>query len=217
MIINLSVFFLKKYMYNYKMYFEQTLLPLTNVLRNNSQMINLVLIVLLTAMLFPVDQYFPSDPFKTIETHLSELLANPLVMSLFTIFLYCVYLSNNSVMLILVLFMIHRLVLHKGSGGVPSAPPSVLPPTPKIAPPPKPKAPPPRPKPKATPPPPKPKPALPPTPKVAPPPKPKAAPPPKPKAAPPPKPKAAPPPPKPKALPPTPKMPSGPPEEDGMM
>ena len=189
------------------MYFEQTLLPLTNVLRNNSQMINLVLIVLLTAMLFPVDQYFPSDPFKTIETHLSELLANPLIMSLFTIFLYCVYLSNNSVMLILVLFMIHRLVLHKGSIRAPSSPPSVLPPTPKIAPPPKPKAVPP-PKPKAAPPPPKPKPALPPTPKVAPPPK--------PKAAPPPKPKASPPPPKPKAVPPTPKMPSGPPEDDGL-
>ena len=205
------------------MYFEQTLLPLTNVLRNNSQIINLVLIVLLTAMLFPVDQYFPSDPFKTIETHLSELLANPLIMSLFTIFLYCVYLSNNSVMLILVLFMVHRLVLHSGSGGAPSSPPSVLPPTPKIAPPPKPKAAPP-PKPKAAPPPPKPKAALPPTPKVAPPPKPKAAPPPKPKAAPPPKPKAAPPPkpkaappPKPKALPPTPKTPPGPPEEEGML
>ena len=182
------------------MYFEQNLLPLTNVLRNNSQMINLVLIILLTAMLFPVDQYFPSDPFKTIETHLSELLANPIIMSLFTVFLYCVYLSNNSVMLILVLFMVHRLVLHSGSGRAPSSPPSVLPPTPKIAPPPKPKASPPPPKPKASPPPPKPK---------------ASPPPPKPKRL-PPTPKAAPPPPKPKALPPTPKMPSGPPEEEGM-
>ena len=162
-------------------------------------MINLVLIGLLTAMLFPVDQYFPSDPFKTIETHLSELLANPIIMSLFTVFLYCVYLSNNSVMLILVLFIVHRLVLHSGSGRAPSSPPSVLPPTPKIAPPPKPKIAPP-PTPKALPPPPKPK-ASPPTPK--------------PKAL-PPTPKAAPPPPKPKALPPTPKMPSGPPEEEGM-
>jgi hypothetical protein len=184
-------------MYNYKMYFEQNLLPLTNVLRNNSQMINLVLIVLLTAMLFPVDQYFPSDPFKTIETHLSELLANPIIMSLFTVFLYCVYLSNNSVMLILILFIVHRLVLHSGSGRAPSSPPSVLPPTPKIAPPPTPNAAPPPPTPNAAPP----------TPNAAPPP-------PTPKIAPPPTPNAAPPPPKP--LPPTPKMPSGLPEEEGM-
>ena len=174
------------------MYFEKQLSPLTNILRSSSKMVNLILIILLVSLLFPIEDFFPSNPIKVVEGELISLFSNPAILSIVTIFIYCVYLSGNETMLVLTLYIIHRLVLHGGNAGGGGAP-STLPPTARTTPPPpKPKAAPP-PKPKAAPPP-KPKAAPPPKPKAAPPPKPKAAPPPKPKAAPPPKPKAAPPP-----------------------
>jgi len=155
------------------MYFEKPLSPLTNILRSSSKIVNLILIVLLVSLLFPIEDFFPSNPIKVVEDELISLFSNPAILSIVTIFIYCVYLSGNETMLVLTLYIIHRMVLHGGNTG--GGAPSSLPPTART-----------------TPPPPKPKAAPPPKPKAAPPPKPKAAPPPKPKAAPPPKPKAAP-------------------------
>ena len=164
------------------MFLEKNLLPFTNLLRNNNKIINLVLITLLVTMLFPIDNYFPFNPIKNVETELVTLISNPFMMTFLTLLLYCVYLTNNNEMFILLLFMFHRLVIHKGASASAPAPAPAPAPRPKAAPAPKPKAA-PAPKPKAAPAP---------KPKAAPAPKPKAAPAPKPKAAPAPKPRAAP-------------------------
>ena len=150
------------------MYFERQLLPLTNILKNSSQMINLVLIILLVAMLFPINEYFPSNPIDDVENELVKVVSNPVMMTVLTLLLYCVFLTNNDTMFVLVLYIIHRLVMHGGA----------LPPTPRT--PNAPAPPPPAPKPPA------PKPPAPPPPAPKPPaPKPPAPPPPAPKPAPP--------------------------------
>tara|TARA_Y100001935_G_scaffold253475_1_gene259749 strand:+ start:7908 stop:8333 length:426 start_codon:yes stop_codon:yes gene_type:complete len=129
------------------MYLEKQLLPFTNILKNSSKMINLTLVILLVGMLFPVNEFFPSNPFDVVENELVSLLSNPLMMTVLTLLVYSVFLTNNEVMLVLILFIIHRLVLHRGSqssGG--SLPPTqrTTPPPPKTPPPP-PKTPPPPP------------------------------------------------------------------------
>src|SRR6056300_1761363 len=101
------------------MYFEKQLAPLTNILKGSSKTINLILIILLVAMLFPVSDFFPFDPILNVERELVNLFTNPFMMSFLTVVLYCVYLTNNQTMFILLLFIIHRLVTHGGltSGG----------------------------------------------------------------------------------------------------
>ena len=121
------------------MYLEKQLLPFTNILKNSSKMINLTLVILLVGMLFPVNEFFPSNPFDVVENELVSLLSNPLMMTVLTLLVYSVFLTNNEVMLVLILFIIHRLVLHRGSqssGG--SLPPTqrTTPPPPKTPPPP---------------------------------------------------------------------------------
>ena len=131
------------------MYFERQLLPLTNILKNSSKMINLVLIVLLVAMLFPINEYFPSNPIDDVENELVKFVSNPVMMTILTLLLYCVFLTNNDTMFVLVLYIIHRLVMHSSSGSPkPSTPPT--PPKPSTPPtPPKPSTPPTPPKPPA--------------------------------------------------------------------
>ena len=90
------------------MYFERQLLPLTNILKNSSQMINLVLIILLVAMLFPVREFFPSNPIDGVESELVKFVSNPVMMTVLTLLLYCVFLTNNDTMFVLVLYIIHR-------------------------------------------------------------------------------------------------------------
>ena len=104
------------------MYLEKQLSPLTNILKNSSRMINLVLIILLVAMLFPVSEFFPSNPIDIVESELVKLMSNPVMMSSLTLFLYCVYLTNNNTMFVLVLYIIHRLVMHGGSVAPPRPP-----------------------------------------------------------------------------------------------
>ena len=144
------------------MYFERQLLPLTNILKNSSQMINLVLIILLVAMLFPINEYFPSNPIDDVENELVKVVSNPVMMTVLTLLLYCVFLTNNDTMFVLVLYIIHRLVMHGGAlpptPRTPTAPapkpPAPPPPAPPPPAPPKPPAPPPAaPKPPAPPPP----------------------------------------------------------------
>ena len=134
------------------MYFERQLLPLTNILKNSSQMINLVLIILLVAMLFPINEYFPSNPIDDVENELVKVVSNPVMMTVLTLLLYCVFLTNNDTMFVLVLYIIHRLVMH--GGALPPTPRTPTAPAPPPPAPPKPPAPPPAaPKPPAPPPP----------------------------------------------------------------
>ena len=133
------------------MYFSKQLNPVVTFLKGSSKTINLVLIILLVAMLFPVSDFFPFDPIQNVEKELVNLFTNPFMMSFLTFVLYCVYLTNNNTMFILLLFIIHRLVTHgkltSGGGSVtssvtvtptpprPTPPPPKAPPTAKVAPP----------------------------------------------------------------------------------
>ena len=114
------------------MYFEKPLLPFTNILKNSSKLINLVLIVFLVLMLFPVNEYFPSNPIQGVESELVKLISNPIIMTCLTFLLYCVFLTKNDTMFVLVLYIIHRLVMHGGNGSAPPTPPAALPPTPPV-------------------------------------------------------------------------------------
>ena len=170
------------------MYFSKQLNPVVTFLKGSSKTVNLVLIILLVAMLFPVSEFFPFDPIQNVEKELVNLFTNPFMMSFLTFVLYCVYLTNNNTMFILLLFIIHRLVTHGGltSGGGSVTSRVTVTPTPPSPTPPPPKAPPPK---------------MPPTAPKVPPPAPKAP------KVPPTPPKMAPPPKAPPKVPPTPKMP----------
>jgi hypothetical protein len=110
------------------MYFVKQLSPFVNVLKNSSNMINLVLIISLVAMLFPISAYFPSNPIEDLEGELVKIISNPVMMVFLTFILYCAFLTNNEHMFVLMLFIIHRLVIHGGA--------KALPPTPRATPPP---------------------------------------------------------------------------------
>ena len=138
---------------------DKTISPLTNLLKKNNKIINMVLIVLLVAMLFPVDHFLNFNPIKDVENQLTELIKNPFVMAVLTIVIYAVFKTNDYRMFALLMFLVHRL-LHNtpGSSAPPrreTPPPKAAPPPPKAKLPPKAKATPPPPKAKATPPPPK--------------------------------------------------------------
>jgi len=119
------------------MYFVKQLSPVVNILKNSSNMINLVLIISLVAMLFPISSYFPSNPVEDLEGELVQLISNPMMMVFLTFLLYCVFLTNNEIMFVLLLFIIHRLVMHGGAKALPPTPrtpPPAAPPAPPAAP-----------------------------------------------------------------------------------
>ena len=146
---------------------DKTLSPFSNFLKKNNKVINLLLIILLVLMLFPIDHFFNSNPVKEFETTVGTLISNPMTMAVLTLLTYVVYISNDTMMFTLYMFVLHRLTMHAGAS--PSAPPArpTPPPARPTPPPPAPKKVPPTPK--KAPPPPAPK-KVPPTPKKAPPP-----------------------------------------------
>ena len=109
---------------------DKTISPLTNLLKKNSKIINMVLIILLISMLFPFDELLNFNPVKEVENQLSKLVVNPFVMAVLTVVIYATYKTNDYKMFALTLVLVHRL-LHSASGIVsPSTPPpaTILPP-----------------------------------------------------------------------------------------
>ena len=86
--------------------------PVTRNLKSNSTTINFVLLCLVLFYLLPVDSLLRVSIQRDTESTLKNLIRNPLVMVLVTVLVYSTYVSGDMYMLVLGLFLLHRLTLH---------------------------------------------------------------------------------------------------------
>ena len=94
---------------------EKVFSPVSNVIKKNSKIINLALVILVCLMVFPTEYFLTIDPVKEIEGQLSKLLQNPFVMAVVTLLVYVVWITNDPTMFVLVMFLVHRLSSHQVS------------------------------------------------------------------------------------------------------
>ena len=87
--------------------------PLTQVLKQNSRTINLVLLGLTILFLFRLNHFLPYDIKEKVETELRTLMDNPWIMTLISVLIFAVFQTGNMNMLVLLLFLIHYLTSHK--------------------------------------------------------------------------------------------------------
>ena len=92
---------------------EKALTPLTQVLRRNNKNISLVLLVLVLLFLFPVAHFLPYDVKNRVETELKIFIDNPWVKVLVSALVMSVYFTGDLNMLVLTLYVIHHISLHK--------------------------------------------------------------------------------------------------------
>ena len=134
---------------------SKVLSPATQFFRKYSQTINLVLLFLILLIMFPYNHFFPFEIKSKILNELTVLFANPIIMTVVIFSIYCVYLTGDNVMFVLLLFLVHYLTMHSGELSKPSAslPSRPTPPSPRPSPrPPSPRPTPPRTTPPKTPP-----------------------------------------------------------------
>ena len=86
--------------------------PVTRNLKSNSTTINFVLLCLVLFYLLPLDQLLRVSVQSDTENTLKNLIRNPLVMVGVSVVVYSTYLSGDMYMLVLGLFLLHRLTLH---------------------------------------------------------------------------------------------------------
>ena len=86
--------------------------PVTRNLKSNSTTINFVLLCLVLFYLLPDDALLRVSIQRDTESTLKNLIRNPLVMVLVTVLVYSTYVSGDMYMLVLGLFLLHRLTLH---------------------------------------------------------------------------------------------------------
>ena len=84
---------------------DKTLSPFSNFLKKNNKVVNLLLIILIALMLFPIDHFFNSNPIKEFETTVGTLISNPMTMAFLTLLTYVVYISNDPTMFTLFMFL----------------------------------------------------------------------------------------------------------------
>tara|TARA_B100000575_G_scaffold273836_1_gene257103 strand:- start:42 stop:323 length:282 start_codon:yes stop_codon:yes gene_type:complete len=92
---------------------EKAFTPLTQVLRRNNKNITLVLLALVLMFLFPVDHFLPMDIKNKVETELKVFMDNPWVKVLVSAVVMSVYFTGDLNMLVLSLYVIHHISLHK--------------------------------------------------------------------------------------------------------
>jgi len=86
--------------------------PLTRNLKGNSVNINLVLIVVVLFLMFPLDQMLKVNVQNRLENSFKNLMGNPIMMILSTVLVYSTYLTGDIYMFVLIMFVLHRLTLH---------------------------------------------------------------------------------------------------------
>jgi len=86
--------------------------PLTRNLKGNSVNINLVLIVVVLFLMFPLDQMLKVNVQNRLENSFKNLMGNPIMMILSTVLVYSTYLTGDIYMFVLIMFILHRLTLH---------------------------------------------------------------------------------------------------------
>lgn len=92
---------------------DKVISPLTQVVKQNSKMINLVLLALIIFMLSPIDKLFPTLNVKEeIQTELSLLLENMWVRVALCLLIFIIYNIGDNTMLTLLMFLVHNLINH---------------------------------------------------------------------------------------------------------
>ena len=86
--------------------------PLTRNLKGNSVNINLVLIVVVLFLMFPLDEMLKVNVQNRLENSFKNLMGNPIMMILSTVLVYSTYLTGDIYMFVLIMFVLHRLTLH---------------------------------------------------------------------------------------------------------
>lgn len=92
---------------------NQVISPITQVLKQNSTTINMVLLSLTLLFLFPLEHFLPYDIKGRVETELKILLDNVWVRVLLSLLIFAIFQAGNVNMLVLVLYLIHHVSLHQ--------------------------------------------------------------------------------------------------------
>ena len=92
---------------------NQVLSPVTQMLRKNSSMLNLVMLSLVILFLFPVKHFLPYDIKEKVETELKTIMQVPWIMALVSILVLSVYYTGDVKMLTLSLYIVHYLAIHQ--------------------------------------------------------------------------------------------------------
>jgi hypothetical protein len=92
---------------------NQVLMPVTQMLRKNSNNINVVLLALVILFLFPLKQFVPYDIKEKVESELKKIMQVPWIMALVSVLVLCVFYSGDVKMLALSLYIVHYLAIHQ--------------------------------------------------------------------------------------------------------
>ena len=92
---------------------NQVITPITQVLKKNAATINLVLLTLVILFIFPLNHFLPYDIKDRVETELKTLMENVWIRVFVSVITFAVFQTGNINMLILLLYLIHHIALHK--------------------------------------------------------------------------------------------------------
>tara|TARA_B100000902_G_C26845254_1_gene685410 strand:+ start:305 stop:583 length:279 start_codon:yes stop_codon:yes gene_type:complete len=91
---------------------DKVLSPVTQTLKQNASMINLVLLSLILMLLFPIKHFLSLDIQDRVNQELKTLTNNPWVMTIISFLVFAIFQSGNLNMLVLTLYLIHHTLLH---------------------------------------------------------------------------------------------------------
>ncbi len=92
---------------------NQVITPITQVLKKNAATINLVLLTLVILFIFPLNHFLPYDIKDRVETELKTLMENVWIRVFVSVITFAVFQTGNINMLVLLLYLIHHIALHK--------------------------------------------------------------------------------------------------------
>ena len=92
---------------------NQVITPITQVLKKNAATINLVLLTLVIHFIFPLNHFLPYDIKNRVETELKTLMENVWIRVFVSVITFAVFQTGNINMLVLLLYLIHHIALHK--------------------------------------------------------------------------------------------------------
>lgn len=86
--------------------------PVTQNLKSNTKIINMVLLWTVLFLMFPLDRLLRVSVQRDVEGTLRNLVVNPIVMAVLAVVVYGAYLTGDVYMFFLLLFVLHRLMKH---------------------------------------------------------------------------------------------------------
>ena len=90
--------------------FNHALLPFSNLLKKNNNIINLSLIILLLLLISPINHFFGINLKEKIKDKTNQLMISPFFMTCLSLLVYTVYVSNDPMMFSLLMVIIYHLM-----------------------------------------------------------------------------------------------------------